>query len=378
MKTSKIFLLAIISIFPIMSYGDILSKKEQARQLLAEIFSPDDPGVQYVVVDKTSDVFMHSSGLADIKDKIPLTLSHTMSAFSMTKTLTAIAILQLVERKKIQLNSPASQFVKHPYNSEITISQLLNHTSGIPNPIPLKWVHLASKHEHFDEKKALFQVLADNPVSDALPGEGYVYSNIGYWLLGEIIEKISGQQYSDYINKNIFTPLGLTKNEIGFEISDVNNQAKGYLNKYSFMNLVKYFVIDDEVWGEYEESWLHINNVYLNGPAFGGAIGSSVAFSRILQNLLLEDSVLLGDSIKKYLYLQQKTKTGEMIDMTLGWHIGDLDGIKYYYKEGGGAGFHCEMRVYPDSGIASVIMVNRTTFNTNKQLSKLDISFVRE
>lgn len=378
MKTSKICLLVFISIFPILSFAGMLENKYQARQLLVEMFSPDEPGVQYVVVNKDSDLFVYSSGLADIKNNEPLSHGHIMSAFSMTKTLTAIAILQLVEREKIQLNSPVSQFVKHPYNSSITITQLLNHTSGIPNPIPLRWVHLASNHESFDENSALLKVLEENPISDSLPGEEYGYSNIGYWLLGEIIEKVSGEKYVDYIDKNIFKPLGLTQNDVGFQIINNANQTKGYLNKYSFLNLFKYFLLDDEILGDYEGSWLRINSVYLNGPSVGGAFGTSVAFSRILQNLLLDKSVLLGESAKRYLFSQQKAKSGEMIDMTLGLHIGELNGVKYYFKEGGGAGFHCEMRIYPDSGIVSVMMVNRTSFNTNRNLSKLDSSFIGE
>ena len=62
--------------------------------------------------------------------------------------------------------------------------------------------------------------------------------------------------------------------------------------------------------------------------------------------------------------------------MTLGWHIDKLNGVAYYYKEGGGAGFHSEMRIYPDNGLASVIMTNKTSFNSRKILSELDINYV--
>jgi len=57
--------------------------------------------------------------------------------------------------------------------------------------------------------------------------------------------------------------------------------------------------------------------------------------------------------------------------MTLGWHIGDNDKVRYFYKEGGGAGYHSEMRIYPDQGIASAIMVNKTNFNSKKKLNYL-------
>ena len=206
------------------------------------------------------------------------------------------------------------------------------------------------------------------------PGEKYEYSNIGYWLLGGIIEKVSGLSYSEYISKNIFEPLHLSKSEIGFSVVQEENHAKGYLKKYSFMNLLKSLLIEDTTWGEYEENWLHINNVYLNGPAFGGAIGSARAFSRILQSLLSDKSVLLGSNVKQHLFSQEKNNSGKEIDMTLGWHIGVLNSKKYYFKEGGGAGFHSEMRIYPDINLATVLMVNRTSFNTRKQLSNLDIA----
>ena len=378
MKTSLILLLTLISFSPVSSDGEVVSKNEHVIQLIAELSSPSDPGIQYVIVDKNSVVFEHSFGMADIKNKTPLSLAHTMAAFSMTKTLTAIAVLQLVQRGKIKLDSQASQYVEHPYNSEITIRHLLSHTSGIPNPIPLKWVHLANSHDSFSEVEALSQVLAANPKRDALPGGKYGYSNIGYWLLGGIIEKISDREYSDYINENIFEPLGLTPSEIGFRINNEDNHAKGYLKKYSFMNLIKSFVTDREVWAGYEGGWLHIRNVYANGPAFGGAIGSAKAFSRVLQDLIAENSALLEKNAMRGLYSQQKTNSGENIEMTLGWHVGEISGVKYYYKEGGGAGYHSEMRVYPDLGLASVIMANRTSFNTRKKLSNLDSNFINQ
>ena len=372
------FLMIFLSliVFSSTSFGGELSPNNtKLIQLLSDISSPNNPGIQYIVVNKNTVVFDHSSGQADIKNKTALTKNHTMAAFSMTKTLTAIGILQLVEMRKVELNSRLSGYLKHPYSKEITIRQLLSHTSGIPDPIPLKWIHLANEHNTFDEKKALSQVLSDNSNSTSMPGEEYEYSNIGYWLLGGVIEVVSGQSYPEYISENIFKPLNLYQKEIGFAINE-NNYAKGYLKKYSFMNLIKSFLMEDFTWGEYEKGWLHINNVYLNGPAFGGAIGSATAFSKILQDLLSEQPKLLGEESKRLLYSQQKTKTGNNINMTLGWHIDKLNGVTYYYKEGGGAGFHCEMRIYPEKDLASVIMTNKTSFNSRDILSELDENFV--
>ncbi len=354
------------------------SEQGQAVKLLQRLASADDPGIQYIIVNKERVVFEHCTGLADLKNGIPLTPNHTMAAFSMTKTVTAIAILQLVEKGLIGLDDIVASHVRHPYGQEITIRQLLSHTSGAPNPIPLKWVHLSKDHQEFSEDRALDAVLKNNPKADHAPGKKYRYSNIGYWLLGKIVENVTQQSFTTYVVKNIFEPLSLKPDEISFEITAPKNHAKGYLAKFSFMNLLKGFVTDEEVWGEYEGRWLRIKDVYVNGPSFGGALGSARAFGRILQDLLSDDSMLLGEPGKQLFFTQQKNSAGKAIEMTLGWHIGELDGIEYFYKEGGGAGFHCEMRIYPSVGLGSVIMANRTSLNTRKILRKIDNHFVNQ
>ncbi|HXY53072.1 MAG TPA: serine hydrolase domain-containing protein [Nitrospirota bacterium] len=338
--------------------------------------SPDDaPGLQYVLVDKDHTIYEQSSGSADIVNRTPLSLKHTMAAFSMTKTITAIAILQLTQKQKLNLDDRASQFIEHPYHQQISIRQLLNHTSGIPNPIPLKWVHLAEDHKNFNEQAALAQVLESNHENVTAPGEKYAYSNIGYWLLGMVIEAAAQQDYSEYVRKCIFQPLKLAPGDIDFAVAEDATRAKGYLAKYSLLNVAKYFVMDKAVWGKYEGNWLHVKDVYVNGPSFGGAIGSAKAFSRILQDLLSDQSVLLSRDTRHILYERQKTNLGKYIEMTLAWHVGILDGIEYFYKEGGGAGFHSEMRVYPSKGLASVVMTNRTSFNSRSHLSNFDKMF---
>ena len=349
---------------------------KRASELVDSLAPADGPGIQYIIVNRKGIVFEKNAGLADIDSRVPLTGDHTLAAFSMTKTLTAIAVLQLQEAGKLGLDDRVSRYVPHPYDSGITIRQLLTHTAGIPKPIPLRWVHLAEKHDAFDEAAALALVLEQNSKQTRAPGETYAYSNIGYWLLGRVVEAASGQRYAEYVKQHLFLPVGLEPKEIGFVIPDAGMHAKGYLARYSFMNLVKGFLTEREVWGGYEGQWLRIRNVYANGPAFGGAIGSARAFSRILQDLLAERSFLLAKNAKELLFSQQRNSRGEPVPMTLGWHIGDLDGTRYYYKEGGGAGFHGEMRIYPTSDKASVILTNNTSFNSNRELSRFDQNFI--
>lgn len=355
----------------------VRDKSERVHEFIDKrIASNDSPGIQYVVVTAGSTVFSYSGGRADIAAQRSIEPSTTMMTYSMTKTFTAAAVLQLVEQGKISLDDPITMYVSdNPYGDRITIRHLLSQTSGIPNPIPLKWVHLIEEHSRYDEKAALQKVLEANAELDFAPGKKYSYSNISYWLLGRVIEKASGLRYEDYVRENIFRRLKVSVNEIDFVIPLPHNHSKGYLPKWSFFNLFKSFVIESKYVGEYEDGWLHINEHYLNGPAFGGIVGSARSIGVFLQDQLSDSSRLFSKKTKALFFEQQRNNNGELIEMTLGWHIGNVDGIHYFFKEGGGGGFHSEIRLYPAYGIASVVISNNTSFNVKDFLNTVDKEF---
>ncbi|MCM2359840.1 MAG: beta-lactamase family protein [Geobacteraceae bacterium] len=360
--------------------ADGLVTNHEVAGPLTQYTRSEVPGLQYVVVDAEGILFEFAGGLADIQNQKAMTLDTTLMAYSMTKPCTAVAILQLAEQGKVRLDDPIDRYLpNHPYGGHgITIRHLLTHTSGLPNPIPLRWVHLAEQGAGFDEDAALARVVAENPRLSFEPGRKYAYSNIGYWLLGKIVERVSGQSYTDYVRTNIIRPLGLSPQEMDFVIPDPARHANGYLAKYSLMNLMKGFVTDSKFWGEYEGKWLRLRSHHLNGPAFGGLVGTARSFGRLLQDQLRAESVLLSPETRRLLETRQTDGRGRKIPMTLGWHVGDLNGTAYFFKEGGGGGFHGEMRLYPAKGIASVVMVNSTVFNSTRFLNRVDRKFLGE
>jgi CubicO group peptidase (beta-lactamase class C family) len=335
------------------------------------------PGIQYIVTDSSGIIFEYFGGYADIGNNIPMSPSTTMMAYSMTKTFTAAAVLQLIEQGKLFLDdSVFKYFPATPYGNSMTIRHLLSQTSGIPNPIPLRWAHLAGEHASFDENRELEKVLQEYPEPEFPPGSKYAYSNISYWILGKIIEQVSRQSYPDYMRDHIFTPLGLSASDAGFIIPDASKHAKGYLKKYSLMNLIKGFLIDDKFIGEYESNWLHINDHHLNGPGFGGLVITARGVAAFLRDQLKDSSVLMDKKTHELFFTRQKTTSGEFIDMTPGWHIGKLNETEYYFKEGGGGGYHAEMRIYPEQRIATVVIVNETSSDCTELQSETDLEFV--
>jgi CubicO group peptidase (beta-lactamase class C family) len=103
------------------------------------------PGIQYVAVSRSGVAFEGYAGYADLATRRPMLADTEMMAFSMSKVITAVAVLQLVERGTLGLEDSISRLIPwQPYGPDVTVRQLLCHTAGIPNPLPLRWVHSAS------------------------------------------------------------------------------------------------------------------------------------------------------------------------------------------------------------------------------------------
>jgi D-alanyl-D-alanine carboxypeptidase len=142
-------------------------------------------------------------------------------AYSVTKTFTALAILQLTEHKKIDLEQPVIRYLPGiPFDSDIRVKHLLTHSSGIPNPMPLSWIHLKSEHKGFEWERFFEEIFIKNSRTRSEPNEKFAYSNLGYVLLGQIIEKVTGTTYEEYIEQNIINPIGIPEGELSFEMDE--------------------------------------------------------------------------------------------------------------------------------------------------------------
>jgi D-alanyl-D-alanine carboxypeptidase len=331
------------------------------------------PGVQYVAVTADGVVAAQTAGWADIGGAAPMEPATTLMAYSMSKTITAAAVLQLVDRRQMALTDPVGWYLpESPYGADLTVAHLLSHTGGVPNPIPLRWVHPAALHDRFDEDAALFTVLRAHPRLSRPPGTKYAYSNIGYWMLGKVVERVTGQLFPSHVTSQVLQPLGIAPGELGYSVDAPERHATGYLEKYSIVNLLKRWLVDPGLIGDYDGRWLRIAPHYPNGPAFGGLVGSAAGVARFLQDQLRPHSVLFGDATRDEFYRVQRTRAGAAVPMTLGWHVGATHGVPVFFKEGGGGGFHCMMRLYPSRGIGSVVMTNATAFDVARCLNTVD------
>jgi D-alanyl-D-alanine carboxypeptidase len=352
---------------------------EVVRLLTAEVEKQNTPSVQYLFFSADSVLYNFNAGFANIRGSKKTNDKTAYHAFSVTKTFTALAILQLAEQGKLVLNDAVNKYLpEFPYAPAITLKQLLNHSAGIPNPLPLNWIHLVHEHDSFDRDDFFKYVFIRNKRTGSYPNERFAYSNLGYVILGQVIEKIAGISYERYIEENVLKKIELESGDLGFTTTSISQNAIGYHKRVSFSNLVLGLFMDKAKYmGAKEGKWRAFRDFYVNGPSYGGLIGNASAFARYVQELLITDCALLTNEYKRMLFTENFTNSGKATGMCLSWFKGELNGRQYFAHAGGGGGYYCEIRIYPELGVGSVIMFNRTGMTDERFLDKVDKYFFK-
>lgn len=337
------------------------------------------PGIQYLLVREGQTAFEFNRGLSSFENLREVNASTLFNACSFTKTFTALAVMQCVEAGKLSLNDYASYWMDlYPYHGEITIQQLLSHLSGIANPIPLRWVHAQDEDGQFDSKKFFTEVVRKYSKLHSKPGTRFSYSNINYLILGHIIEKLTGDDYRDFVRKMIIQKLQGSGIYIDFIVKDYSNYASGYQKKSSWVNAMLGFFLDRKLWMEpsSDKNWLRFRKYYINGSSYGGLIANTASMTKYIGQLFTTDSPLLSNDFKKIMFSPQKLLSGKLLNMSLGWFMGKCRGHDYYAHPGAGGGYYCEFRFYPALNIISGIMMNRSGIGNEKILDRIDQFFI--
>jgi CubicO group peptidase (beta-lactamase class C family) len=336
-------------------------------------------GVQYLVSGNKAVLFEHNAGLAGFETNMPVNKAACFNVCSVTKTFTSLAVMQLIEKGKLKLLDNASVYLdKYPFSKEITIQQLLSHTSGVANPIPLKWAHLQEEDAVFNSDEFINEVLQTHSKLKCAPGDKFSYSNLNYLMLGKVIEKISAMSYREYIQQNIIAKIYFNCQPPGFSVIDYANYASGYQKRFTILNAILGFYLDRKKFMETSpnKKWVKFKNYYVSGTAYGGLIANAYSLVTFISALFRDNSLLLSNEYKKVLFAKQHTNNGKEIEMTLGWFTGKLNNINYFTHAGGGGGYYCEMRIYPEKNLVTSIMFNRTGISDERFLDKIDSFFL--
>ena len=272
-------------------------------------------------------------GSADLEWNIPNSPSTKFRLGSITKQFTAAGILLLAGARQAQRRRPHQQVPPRcpAAWSKITIYNVLTHTSGIPSPSPASPTTAATEWKDTNPAELVAR-FRDKPL-DFEPGTKFIYSNSGYVLLGYLLEKVSGQTYADFLQQNIFTPLGMKDTGIDSNAAILPQRAQGYRRSPRGIE--------------------HDGYISMTIPFSAGALYSTTG------DLLKWEQGLFGGKVLKPESLAKMT-TPYKSDYGCGLFIRTVDGHKLINHGGGIEGFNTSLNYYPDDKLTVIVLGNLT------------------
>ena len=291
------------------------------------------PGASVLVSQNGDIIYQKGFGYADIEKKIPITPVTKFKIGSISKQFTAAAILKLQEEGKIKTEDKLSKYIPDfPRGNEVTIYQLLTHTSGI---------HDYNSTPNLDITKpvtpqALLDIIKKLPY-DFNPGERYLYNNSGYFILGYIVAKISGKTLGDYLNETFFKPLGMNNTGIYETNKVLNYEAQGYSIKGETVKKADF----------QEMSW-----------AFG--VGSIYSTTKDLYkwNEAIFNGKVLSEATLKAAFTQAVLNSGGKVDYGYGWFLSTNRGLKFIQHSGVSNGFYSYLERQPENKLTVCVLYN--------------------
>lgn len=303
--------------------------------LMKAKYKPGEPGAVALVAKAGKPIYRQAFGMADMENNIALRPEHIFEIGSITKQFTAVSILMLMEQGKLKLNDPITKYIpEYPMHGHtITLHHLLTHTSGIKSYTGMeKW----SKQWRQDVKPIELIDLFKNEPMDFAPGEKWSYNNSAYFLLGYVIEKASGIPYPEFLEKNIFVPLGMKNTYYGSQSKIIRNRAQGYQKGAEYTN------------AEY---------LSLTQPYAAGSIMSNVDDLLIWQLAVNSNKLLKKESLQ-LAHTPVKLNNGKVEEYGYGWGIGDINGSPTTEHSGGIFGYATNAIYLPKEDVFVAVFSN--------------------
>jgi D-alanyl-D-alanine carboxypeptidase len=299
----------------------------------AEMQRQHIPGLALAVIKDGRVVKAQGYGLANVETGSPITAETVFKIGSLSKPIIAMGIMLLVEEGKISLEDRASRFLDGTPETwkDISIRNLLSHTSGIVREAP-----------GFD--RARIQTNAEviktaYPVALGFrPGDKYEYCNVGYFVLAEIIDRVSGQPWSEFLANRIFTPLGMASTRTTTVDEIIPNRSNGY-------------------------GFGAIGSKKLMNARVTLAVRPCGAFLSTLADLIKLEAALNGKEFlkpetRRAMWTPFRFNNGKDSMYGLGWRVEDINGVKRIGHAGNLDGFKSFFARFPDNGLTIITLTN--------------------
>ena len=326
--------------------GEQNEKTRQVDALLKQYDKKDAPGLAIGIIHNSKLIYSKGFGVADLEKKNPITADTKFHIASVSKQFTAAAVLMLHQQGKLDLDDDIREYLPElpDYKEKVTIRHLLNHTSGIKsfrNVRELKGVNEKDETEYYGAKDH-FEMLKKLKGLNFKPGEKFLYSNSGYFLLGKIVEKVSGVSLREFTTENIFKPLGMKHTFF----------ANNYKEKISDLATSYYFDKKEKV--------------LKKSHKLSDTVGHLGVVTTINDLYLWEENFhknKIGEKGFMKLFLEKGVETGDWFSYGFGLQQGELQGKKTIFHDGCYLGFLSLFSIIPEEKFSIIVLANRDNLN---------------
>lgn len=307
-------------------------------RLLHDAMEPHEPGVAVLVARGDEVIYRAARGMANVELDVAMAPEFVFRIGSITKQFTAVAVLQLVEQGKVELDDDITKHIPE-YNAQgkrVTVEMLLNHTSGIKSYTDMKEFHdgVQRKDVTPEEIMAFFQ---DQPF-DFEPGTEWRYNNSGYVLLGILIERVTGRSYADHVQQEFFKPLGMKHSRYANDEAIVPGRVNGYSPD--------------------GKGFRHAAYLSLTWPYAAGSLLSNVDDLHTWTRALYAGKLIQPETLKRA-HTSTKLPNGKDTRYGFGWQTGHVQGVPSVEHGGGINGFVTHALYLPQEELFVAVLTNR-------------------
>jgi CubicO group peptidase (beta-lactamase class C family) len=328
--------------------------REIEQTVSTEMSSHTIPGVSVAISSANGLNWAAGYGMADLENMVPVTPLTEIRLGSISKPITATAVMQLVERGKIQLDNPIQEYVpsfpKKPW--PVTIRQLLGHQGGIR--------HYAGREteitQHYTKLTEGLKIFANDPLLFE-PGTRYSYTTYGFNLLGVAVESASGMPFVDYLRQNIFEPAAMQHIGPDDTFAIIPHRARGYQLSAS---------------KKLENCGLADTSYKIPGGGLISTAGDLVTFA-----LALNAGKLVKPETRDLMFTEQLPRGGATGHYGMGWAVQKVQGHRAISHGGGQQGIATFLMLLPDDGLAIAVMLNREQAPSRELATKIAEAMLR-
>jgi serine beta-lactamase-like protein LACTB, mitochondrial len=309
---------------------------DNANRQAKEWIARGTPGLALAVAVDGKIVYSEGFGFADLEERVPVWPTTKFRIGSISKPLTAVGLMELVQSGKLDLDAPIQKYVPSfpDKGALITVRMVGGHLAGIRHYQGEEFV-IQKHYANVTEGLAIFK---NDPLVSP-PGTKFNYSSYGFNLLSAAIESASGQDFLSYMQANVFAPIGLVHTT-----PDLNSQIVEQRSR--FYELPKNGAVENAPYVDNSYKW-----------AGGGFLSTAEDLVRF-GSALLQPGILNAQSLKT-MFTSQKTSAGEETGYGIGWSIGKTSsGKPFYAHSGGSVGGTSQLIVVPDSRVVVALVTN--------------------